>query len=176
MAHHKLGRSKHEISMNVYEIVEGWGADEITPYQNGYTIWHRKQSLEKGMLPYWLYKTPEEFSNWDDSMKRDLEKAIKKEQPVAKLSTMKDVVDIMNLEKEAHGNSKVYDKCWKGYKKVPGKKRGEKGSCVKETATSGGTSAGGIASVAANGFASGGIGTLSRAGTVTKKKKKKTKS
>jgi hypothetical protein len=33
---------------------------------------------------------------------------------------------------EAHGNSKVYDKCWKGYKKVPGKKRGEKGSCVKE--------------------------------------------
>lgn len=33
---------------------------------------------------------------------------------------------------EAHGNSKVYDKCWKGYKKVPGKKRGEKGSCKKE--------------------------------------------
>jgi hypothetical protein len=81
-----------------------------------------------------------------------------------------------NNQQEAHGNSKVYDKCWKGYKKVPGKKRGEKGSCVKETATSGGTSAGGIASVAANGFASGGIGTLSRAGTVTKKKKKKTKS
>jgi len=33
---------------------------------------------------------------------------------------------------EAHGNSKVYDKCWKGYRKVKGKKRGEKGSCVKE--------------------------------------------
>jgi len=33
---------------------------------------------------------------------------------------------------EAHGNSKEYDKCWTGYKKVPGKKRGEKGSCVKE--------------------------------------------
>ena len=33
---------------------------------------------------------------------------------------------------EAHGNSKEYDKCWDGYKKVPGKKRGEKGSCVKE--------------------------------------------
>lgn len=32
---------------------------------------------------------------------------------------------------EAHGNSKVYDKCWTGYKKVPGKKRGEKGSCEK---------------------------------------------
>jgi hypothetical protein len=71
---------------------------------------------------------------------------------------------------EAHGNSKVYDKCWKGYKKVPGKKRGEKGSCVKET-----TTAGAIASTG-NGFASGGIGTLSRAGTVTKKKKKKSNS
>ena len=34
---------------------------------------------------------------------------------------------------EAHGNSKVYDKCWTGYKKVPGKKRGEKGSCVEES-------------------------------------------
>ncbi len=33
---------------------------------------------------------------------------------------------------EAHPNSKIYDKCWDGYKKVPGKKRGEKGSCVKE--------------------------------------------
>ena len=41
---------------------------------------------------------------------------------------------------------------------------------MKET-----TSAGGIASVAGAGFASGGIGTLKRAaGTVIKKKKKKT--
>ena len=74
--------------------------------------------------------------------------------------------------KEAHPNSKVYDKCWDGYKKVPGKKRGEKGSCkkIKETTTSGGiaTSMGG-----GNGFASGGIGTISRAGTTKKKKKAK---
>lgn len=34
---------------------------------------------------------------------------------------------------EAHGNSKIYDKCWDGYRKVPGKRRGEKGSCVKES-------------------------------------------
>jgi len=32
---------------------------------------------------------------------------------------------------EAHPNSKIYDKCWSGYKKVPGKKRGEAGSCKK---------------------------------------------
>ena len=30
---------------------------------------------------------------------------------------------------EAHGNDSRYDKCWKGCRKVPGKKRGEKGSC-----------------------------------------------
>jgi hypothetical protein len=34
---------------------------------------------------------------------------------------------------EAHPNSKIYDKCWPGYKKVPGKKRGEPGSCIEET-------------------------------------------
>ena len=33
---------------------------------------------------------------------------------------------------EAHPNSKVYDKCWDGYEKVPGKKRGEPGSCRKK--------------------------------------------
>jgi len=35
-------------------------------------------------------------------------------------------------EGERHGNDSTYDKCWTGYRKVPGKKRGEKGSCVKE--------------------------------------------
>ena len=30
---------------------------------------------------------------------------------------------------EAHPNSKIYDKCQDGYRKVPGKARGEKGSC-----------------------------------------------
>lgn len=33
---------------------------------------------------------------------------------------------------EAHPNSKIYDKCWDGYEKVPGKKRGEPGSCRKK--------------------------------------------
>jgi hypothetical protein len=46
----------------------------------------------------------------------------------AKELTAEDLVD----EGERHGNDKMYDKCWDGYKKVPGKKRGEKGSCVKE--------------------------------------------
>ena len=32
---------------------------------------------------------------------------------------------------EAHPNSKIYDKCWTGFRKVPGKTRGEEGSCEK---------------------------------------------
>ena len=35
------------------------------------------------------------------------------------------------VEGKQHGNSKIYDKCWKGYRKVPGKARGEEGSCKK---------------------------------------------
>ena len=34
-------------------------------------------------------------------------------------------------EGEQHGNSKIYKKCWKGYRKVPGKTAGSKGSCKK---------------------------------------------
>src|SRR6056297_1555517 len=51
-----------------------------------------------------------------------------KEGTKAKALGPDDLVD----EGERHGNSKIYDKCWSGYKRVPGKKRGEKGSCVKE--------------------------------------------
>ena len=34
-------------------------------------------------------------------------------------------------EGEQHGNSKIYKKCWKGYRRVPGTTAGEKGSCKK---------------------------------------------
>ena len=48
----------------------------------------------------------------------------------------------------------------------------EKNKAMEESATAGGMSAGAVASTG-NGFASGGIGTLSRAGTTKKKRKKK---
>lgn len=35
-------------------------------------------------------------------------------------------------EGEQHGNSEIYDKCWDGYERVPGTKRGEEGSCRKK--------------------------------------------
>lgn len=46
--------------------------------------------------------------------------------------TMSDYKDIIGQVSEAHGNSKIYDKCWTGYKRVPGKKRNEPGSCEKK--------------------------------------------
>lgn len=38
---------------------------------------------------------------------------------------------VVSEESKTHGNSKIYDKCWTGYRKVPGKTRGETGSCEK---------------------------------------------
>lgn len=44
--------------------------------------------------------------------------------------TKTEMTELANLEEgKKHGNSKVYDKCWKGCRKVAGKKRGEPGSC-----------------------------------------------
>lgn len=44
--------------------------------------------------------------------------------------TPTELEEIANLaEGEQHGNSQIYDKCWKGCRKVAGKARGEPGSC-----------------------------------------------
>jgi hypothetical protein len=127
--------------MKINELLsEGWGADEITPYSNGYTIWHKKQSRVRGEGNYWVYKTPEEFTDWDDSMKWDLEKAIKRSEPIAKTYSHQEAQKVMQG--------------------------------VKESVSAGATGAGSIATTN-NGFASGGIGTISRTMNTTKKKKSK---
>jgi len=59
-----------------------------------------------------------------DSLKAGLRKALEE-----KMSKKKDV---KAAESERHGNSSMYDNCWDGYEKVPGKKRGEPGSCRKK--------------------------------------------
>lgn len=41
--------------------------------------------------------------------------------------------DESTVDENTHPNSKIYDRCWDGYERVPGKKRGEKGSCRKKT-------------------------------------------
>jgi len=50
---------------------------------------------------------------------------------------------------EAHGNSKIYDKCWTGFRKVPGKKRGEEGSCEKIGEDAGASSSSSVSIAAA---------------------------
>lgn len=47
--------------------------------------------------------------------------------PALTSQEMKEIAELS--EGERHGNSKIYDKCWKGCRKVAGKKRGEPGSC-----------------------------------------------
>lgn len=59
-----------------------------------------------------------------DSLKASLRKAL--EEKMSKKKAVK------TAEGERHGNSSMYDKCWDGYERVPGKKRGEKGSCRKK--------------------------------------------
>ena len=103
--------------------LEGWVQSKITKAAEGLgNVYHNldyKINFEKKNEP--SEELPFE-SAYKSSLSRNLTKNI---QEKSKTKTDNEV-------DEAHGNSKIYDKCWDGYKKVPGKKRGEKGSCVKK--------------------------------------------
>jgi len=103
--------------------LEGWVQAKITKAAEGLgNVYHNldyKINFEKKNEP--SEELPFE-SAYKSSLSRNLTKNIQE-----KSKTKTD-----NAVDEAHGNSKIYDKCWDGYKKVPGKKRGEKGSCVKK--------------------------------------------
>ena len=71
-----------------------------------------------------------EMGDEDKSQAADLMYPGKGEEASKMLDAALGVNDTVAVE--AHGNSKEYDKCWPGYKKVRGKKRGEKGSCEKK--------------------------------------------
>jgi hypothetical protein len=98
-----------------------------------------KETVESFEVPVYEDVPDDVKSNWIDELTikqfneelQDVFPYIYKlvgEATKAKELTAEDLVD----EGERHGNDSMYDKCWDGYKKVPGKKRGEKGSCVKE--------------------------------------------
>ena len=115
----------HEMLKGVSEEegLEGWVQAKITKAAEGLgNVYHNldyKINFEKKNEPG--EELPFE-STYKSSLSRNLTKNI---QEKSKTKTDNEV-------DEAHGNSKIYDKCWDGYKKVPGKKRGEKGSCVKK--------------------------------------------
>jgi len=50
-------------------VAEGWGSDDVTSYQSGYTLWTRTQSAGKGEPRYWLYRTPKHMVGQDDRRK-----------------------------------------------------------------------------------------------------------
>jgi len=115
----------HEMLKGVSEQegLEGWVQAKITKAAEGLgNVYHNldyKINFEKKNEPG--EELPFE-SKYKSSLSRNLTKNI---QEKSKTKTDNEV-------DEAHGNSNIYDKCWDGYKKVPGKKRGEKGSCVKK--------------------------------------------
>lgn len=152
--------------MKINELLEGWGADEITPYANGYTIWHKKQSAVRGEGNYWVYKTPDEFEDWDDSMKWDLEKTIKSSEPIAKAYSYQEAAAIMKGKRESiespkdknRRHQKDLDDLERDLRKTGGmdkdteaainKRRKELAAQrMKESATTGATSSGSIATV-----------------------------
>lgn len=115
----------HEMLKGVSEQegLEGWVQAKITKAAEGLgNVYHNldyKINFEKKNEPG--EELPFE-STYKSSLSRNLTKNIQE----------KSKTKIDNKVDEAHGNSKIYDKCWDGYKKIPGKKRGEKGSCVKK--------------------------------------------
>jgi len=154
--------------MKINELLnEGWGADEITPYANGYTIWHKKQSAVRGEGNYWVYKTPEEFKDWDDSMKWDLEKTIKRSEPIAKAYSYIEAQKIMKGQTEDFSPQEKMNKMSDYHSKMKAlqdilldpntakdpelraevKRRMAKLKQMGESATAGATSSGNIATV-----------------------------
>jgi hypothetical protein len=115
----------HEMLKGVSEQegLEGWVQAKITKAAEGLgNVYHNldyKMNFEK-------QNEPSEELPFESTYKNNLAKHLTKNLQ----EKSKEKIDDKEVD-EAHGNDKMYDKCWDGYKKVPGKRRGEKGSCVK---------------------------------------------
>ena len=97
-----------------------------------------KQAFESFEVPVFEDVPDDVASNWIDQLTiKQFNEDLKDVFPyvyklVSEVTKAKELgPDDLVDEGERHGNDSMYDKCWDGYKKVPGKKRGEKGSCVK---------------------------------------------
>lgn len=119
----------HEMLKRVSEQegLEGWVQSKITKASDYLdSVYHNldyKMNFEK-------QNNPSEELELDLSMESAYKSSLSKN--LTKNLQEKSKKKINSNVDEAHGNSKIYDKCWNGYKKVPGKKRGEKNSCVKK--------------------------------------------
>jgi hypothetical protein len=75
---------------NCTHLAEGWGADDVTRYDNGYTVWTRTQTARAGEPRYWLYRTPAGVAS--DAAAAD---AVKSQQPVGKFVDLKSALAAM---------------------------------------------------------------------------------
>jgi len=92
---------------------------------------HEKKGVAEGGPFSYGAKKPRQGSVADLAAKKRKEQD-KNYKPTEPRDQRVGVAKVTKGVAEAHPNSKIYDKCWDGYEKVPGKKRGEAGSCVKE--------------------------------------------
>jgi hypothetical protein len=93
------------------ELDEGWGADEVTRYGNGYTVWHKKQSGKPGENNVWVYKTPKDAKS--DSHAADL---IKNQEPLSKHPSVNMAFDAMKKHvKESEEISEISKELARSY-------------------------------------------------------------
>jgi hypothetical protein len=98
------------------------------------TIHREADEIDTVTMDIPLFMRLLEYAKEDAKTDMDLHHLVEKAIELSKGGSlsMDDYEDLIGNINEAHGNSKIYDKCWTGYKKVPGKKRGESGSCEKK--------------------------------------------
>jgi len=124
----------HEMLKGVSEAegIEGWMQSKITKAADYMgSVYH---TLDYDMMG----ESKKTFKgNMDEAAKADYKTTLAekmKEQTCNEcgktMLTAQEKKELANLpEGKRHGNSKIYDKCWKGCRKVAGVPRGEPGSC-----------------------------------------------
>jgi hypothetical protein len=83
-------QAKADMQGQQQSVAEGWGTDEVTRYQNGYTVWHKKQTAQPGEPQVWVYKTPAGVTS--DAEAEDI---IKRQEPLAKFPSLNMAFDAM---------------------------------------------------------------------------------
>ena len=104
------------------------GVHEKIKTLHAYMEGERQQQKDRKMMVSMKDAKDDYFESLENKLKETLDVCSECGNPSW---TTLEMTDQEIAEGERHGNSKIYDKCWKGYRKVPGKKAGEPGSCKK---------------------------------------------
>jgi hypothetical protein len=135
----------HEMLKGVSEAegIEGWQQAKITKAADYIgSVYHSldyDMKFNEGKSPHKKgskkYKAHMAAMHAEGSYKNILAQKLSEKTQVCNecgktMLTSQELKELAELpEGESHGNSKIYDKCWKGCRRVAGKARGEPGSC-----------------------------------------------